>query len=335
MVKASMQKDFATLLQDFFCHRLIQQRRVSPHTVKSYRDTFRLLLHFANKRLRKQITKFNLTDFDAPLILAFLDHLETQRQNSIRSRNARLAAIRSFMHFAGLQAPEALPVVQQILAIPMKRFERPALGHLSRTEIEALLMAPDPNTWSGRRDRILLTVLYNTGARVSEIIAIKRSDVECERCTAVHLQGKGRKERVVPLWKRTTQQLREWLFSLASASHQPLFPNRFGHPLTRSGIEKRLQAAAAAAGQQCVSLKTKKVSPHILRHTTAMHLLQSGVDLTVIALWLGHESVTTTHDYLQADIQMKEQALARLQPPNVSRVRYKPSKDLLAFLDGL
>jgi site-specific recombinase XerD len=217
----------------------------------------------------------------------------------------------------------------------MKRFHRPTVGFLSRAEIETLLRAPDQKTWSGRRDHVLLTTLYNTGARVSEIVAVRRMDVESERCTAVHLRGKGRKERVVPLWKQTTQLLRSWLSYIGDDPHQPIFPNRFGHPMTRSGVEKRLQAAATRAGQRCSSLKTSKISPHVLRHTTAMHLLQSGVDLSVIALWLGHESIETTHGYLQANIQMKERALARLQGPNMSPLRYKPSKDILAFLDSL
>ncbi len=335
MARSCPEKTFAGLLQDFFCNRLLQQRRVSPHTVASYRDTFRLLLRFVDQILGKPAAKLCLVDLDAPLIVAFLDHLEIDRHSSVRSRNVRLAAIRSFLQYAALQAPTALPEIQRVLAIPQKRFDRPVVGFLTRTEVDALLEAPDSGTWSGRRDRTLLTALYNTGARVSEIIAVRRAEIEKERCRAMYLHGKGRKDRVVPLWKKTTQLLRAWLPQIDSAPQQPLFPNHFGQPITRSGVEKRLQVAVEVAGERCPSLRGKKVSPHVLRHTTAMHLLQSGVDLAVIALWLGHESIATTHGYLQADLQMKEQALNRLQEPDTPLVRFTPSDDLLAFLDHL
>jgi len=335
MNKSYMKTDLPALLQDFFCQRLIQQQHASHNTVKSYRDTFRLFLRFAEDQIGKAVTELELTDLNATLTLAFLDHLEVQRRNSIRSRNARLAAIRSFVHYAALQRPEALPEIQRISAIPMKRFNRPAIGFLSRPEIEALLAAPDLKTWSGRRDHVLLTTLYNTGGRVSEIVAVRRMDVENGRCCAVHLHGKGRKERIVPLWKQTTRVLRSWMSDISHVPRQPVFPNRFGQPMTRSGVEKRLQAAVTTACHKCPSLKNKRVSPHVLRHTTAMHLLQSGVDIAVIALWLGHESIETTHGYLQSDIQMKERALAKLQEPNTAPLRFKPSKDILAFLDSL
>lgn len=323
------------LIQDFFCKRLIQQQHVSDHTVKSYRDTFRLLLNFAEKRTGKSIMDLNLADINANMTLAFLDYLEAQRHNSIRSRNARLAAIRSFVHYAAFQMPAAFSEIQRISAIPMKRFDRPSIGFLSRSEVDALLAAPNVASWSGRRDHVLLSTLYNTGARVSEILAVRRMDLEDERCTAVHLHGKGRKERVVPLWKKTTKLLRSWLVNIANDPQKPIFPNKLGHPMTRSGVEKRLRVAVSIAQQRCPSLRNKRVSPHVLRHTTAMHLLQSGVDLAVIALWLGHESIETTHGYLQADIKIKEQALARLQEPKTTVPRYKASKDILAFLDSL
>lgn len=327
--------DLGCLLQSFFCQRLVQQRHASRQTVTSYRDTFRLLLRFAEKWRGKPVSELCLAHIDTHLILAFLDDLESERHNCIRSRNARLAAIRSFLHYAALQEPAALPQIQRVLAIPMKRFERPVVSFLSREEVEALLRAPDTSTWSGQRDRALLAMLYNTGARVSEVIALTRADIECERCTAVHLRGKGRKERVVPLWKRTSKLLKDWMTEISPLAQQPLFPNRYGKPMTRSGVEKRLQAAAGLAKEQCPSLKDKRVSPHVLRHTTAMHLLQSGVDLAVIALWLGHESVATTHHYLHADLQMKERALATLQPPRIGPMRFKPDTELLAFLDAL
>ena len=335
MNEPAAMKDLGWLLQDFFCNRLIQQRRVSPHTVASYRDTFRLLLRFAVQRIGKTVAALCLADLDAPLVLAFLDHLEADRHSSVRSRNVRLAAIHSFTNYAAPEVPAALTQLQRVLAIPQKRFDRSVVGYLRRPEIEVLLGVPDPHTWSGRRDQALLMTLYNTGARVSEIVAVRRADVESERCAAVQLHGKGRKERVVPLWKRTAQLLRGWLPQIGSAPQQPLFPNRLGKAMTRSGVEKRLQAAVTAAKKRCPSLQGRNISPHLLRHTTAMHLLQSGVDLAVIALWLGHESVATTHGYLEADLQMKERALEKLQEPGTRTVRFTPSEGLLAFLDRL
>ena len=327
--------DLARLLQAFFCQFLMQQRHASPETVKGYRDTFRLLLHFAERYTGKSITGLSLSDLNAPLVLAFLEDLEMQRRNTVRSRNARLAAIRAFLHYAALEAPTALPGIQQVLAIPMKRFGRPLVGFLSREEMEAVLQAPDSNTWSGQRDRVLLATLYNTGARVSEIIAVRRVDLECERAQALHLHGKGRKERVVPLWKQTATLLRAWMLRIGPEPQQPLFPNRFNQAMTRSGVASRLQCATKAAAKQCPSLRDKRISPHLIRHTTAMHLLQAGVDITVIALWLGHESVVTTHQYLEADLKMKERALAALQPPETTAARFKPSDTLLTFLDSL
>jgi len=327
--------DLGRLLQTFFCQFLIQQRHVSAETVRGYRDSFRLLLHFAGVHLGKPITDLSLSDLDASLVLAFLNDLEVRRHNTIRSRNVRLAAIRAFLHHAALEDPTSLTGIQQVLAIPMKRYDRPLVGFLSREEMEAVLQAPDSRTWGGRRDRALLTTLYNTGARVSEIIAVCRQDLECERGQALHLHGKGRKERVVPLWKKTTKLLKEWLRQIGAEPQQPLFPNRFNQAMTRSGVTSRLHHAVKAATEQCTSLKDKRVSPHLIRHTTAMHLLQAGVDITVIALWLGHESVVTTHQYLEADLKMKEKALAALQPPEISEARFKPPDALLAFLDSL
>jgi site-specific recombinase XerD len=328
--------DLARLLQRFFYERLIEQQHVSARTIASYRDTFRLLLTYAEQQCQRAASTLCLQDLDATLVLGFLTHLETQRHNAIRTRNARLAAIRAFLHYAALQEPSALATIQPVLAIPMKRFERPLIGFLAREEIEAILEAPDATCWSGRRDRLLLLLLYNTGARVSEVIAIRRSDLDLGHSTSVHLHGKGRKERAVPLWTRTAVQVRDWLRSQPSAEpSQPLLPNRFGRPMSRSGVTERLQRAVEAATLQCPSLRQRTVSPHVLRHTTAMHLLQSGVDLAVIALWLGHEDVATTHQYLEADLAMKERALATLQPPETTTPRYQPRADVLAFLDSL
>ena len=327
--------ELGPILRDFFHLRMIQQCRVSHRTIASYRDTFRLLLTFAEAHLHKKATDLSLAELDAPLILAFLDYLETYRKNCIRTRNARLAAIRSFLSYAALKEPTSLPSLKQALAIPMKRFDRPTIGFLSREEIDSILEVPNPETWSGQRDRVLFTTLYASGARVSEVIAIKRRDVEVVQCTSLCLFGKGRKERVVPLLRDTIKLVRNWLTYIDSSPQTPLFPNRFGRPMSRSGVEKRLKGAVKKATETCPSLAGKTVSPHVLRHTTAVHLLQSGVDLSVIAILLGHESVATTHHYMDANIEMKERALAALQQTGDTCVRFKPQKDILSFLDSL
>jgi site-specific recombinase XerD len=326
---------FASLLQDFFCQRLMSQRNVSARTVASYRDTFRLLLRFAETRTRKSAAALAMVDLDAPFILAFLDHLERERGNSIRTRNARLTAIRSFLHYVAHQDPISLPMISRVLAIPTKRFDQPVLGFLSRLEVDALLAAPDRSTWSGHRDQVMFTTLYNTGARVSEVIGLRRTDVEFDGARCVHIQGKGRKQRVVPLWSSTIARLKEWIARMEHGQEAPLFPNRDGLPLSRSGVEKRLRLAVAKATKVCPSLVGRRISPHTLRHTTAMHLLQSGVDMTVIALWLGHETPATTHLYVEADLTMKEQALKRVAEPPTTRLRYQAKDRLLAFLDRL
>jgi site-specific recombinase XerD len=274
-------------------------------------------------------------DLDAPLVLDFLDHLETRRGNSARTRNARLAAIHSFMRYAAVRDPASLPITARVLAIPAKRFDRPALGYLSREQIAAILAAPDRSTWSGHRDAVLLATAYNTGARVSELTALQIRDVLLDRQTAVHLHGKGRKQRAIPLWKNTATQLRGWLNRINSAPDAPVFPNRTGAPLTRSGVRDRLDRAVAIAEQRCPSLRGQHVTPHTLRHTTAMHLLQSGTDLAVIALWLGHSSPAITHQYLEADLATKEAALQRLADPNPKPTRFHPSDQLLALLQDL
>ena len=327
--------DFPRLLQDFFLQRLIAQRGASQRTITSYRDTFELLLRFTEQRTGQPASSLSLNDLDAPLILDFLDHLELERSNSARTRNARLTAIRSFMRYAGLRDPTVLPVVQRVLAIPAKRFDRPVLGFLSRDEIQAILDAPDLSTWSGHRDAVLLMTLYNSGARVSEITALCVADVLLERQTSLLLHGKGRKERVAPLWPSTAKKLRAWLDRVDRRSDGPVFPNRAGKALSRSGVRQRLERTVAKAAERCPSLATRRVSPHTVRHTTAMHLLQSGVDLTVIALLLGHEDLSTTHQHLEADLATKEAALGQLQEPRTTDPRYRPSQRVLAFLDTL
>jgi len=243
--------------------------------------------------------------------------------------------VRSFLHYCSHRDPAALPSIQRVLAIPMKLFDRRLLGFLSQEEMQAILEAPDPTTWSGRRDRAMLATFYNTGARVSEIISLRVVDVDLGRSASVQIRGKGRKQRVTPLWRSTVKLLGDWLAHVRRDEGAPVFPNRVGQTLTRSGVEQRLRAAVAVARTRCPSLDDRHVSPHTLRHTTAMHLLQSGVDLTVIALWLGHESPETTHRYLEADLKMKERALASLQEPPLRTLRYRAGDRLLAFLDGL
>jgi site-specific recombinase XerD len=323
------------LLQDFFQRRLITQRAVSANTIASYRDTFALLLAYLEQSTGRSPSELTLEELDAPTVLAFLDHLEAERGNSPRTRNLRLTAIRAFLRYASIREPTSLPVAQRVLAIPTKRFDRPALDYLSREEVQALLKAPDRSTWSGERDAVLLAVMYNTGARVSEITGLCVDHVLLERSFAVHLHGKGRKQRVVPLWKSTAALLRRWLLRVERSAGAPVFPNRSGQRLSRSGVEYRLRDALAKASKEFPSLQARRISPHMLRHTTAMHLLQSGVDITVIALWLGHEDIATTHLYVEADLEMKDAALKKLGDPETKSVRFRAPDRLLAFLQGL
>ncbi len=326
---------FAALVRDFFCERLLNQQNVSPHTVTSYRDAFRLLLAFLQRRKRRPPARMLLQHIDAPTVLAFLEYLETERGNCARTRNARLAAIRAFVEYASARDPAALPLAQRVMAIPQKRFNRPLLGHLTRVETEAVIDGPDLTRWSGRRDRAMFLVMYNTGTRVSEAIGLCRRDLHIGSSAYVHVHGKGRKDRCIPLWKATASVLTEWLTETAVSQDTPLFPNRHGQPLSRSGVEGRLQRAVAQAAQLCPSLRDKHVSPHTLRHTTAMHLLQADVDVTLIALWLGHESSETTHLYVEADLEMKRRVLDRIEEPANKNRRRKKADTLLDFLDRL
>ncbi len=323
------------LLQQFFVDYLMQQRHVSTCTIAAYRDSFQRLFAFAERRLGKWPDALGLEDLNANFILEFLKHLEKDRHNSIRSRNARFAAIRSFMHYVALKEPRVLALTQPVLAIPMKRFERPLISALSREQIEALLAAPDPNTWSGRRDRVMFAILYNTGARVSELIGMRIADLTLAPTPAIRIRGKGRKERCLPLWRSTAAQIRRWLKHCPGAPEQPLFPNRAGGELTRTSVTERLKLAVHLAARRFPELAKQHVSPHVIRHSTAMHLLQSGVDITVIALVLGHESPATTHMYVEASLAMKERALEALQPPTSTALRYHATDRVLQFLQGL
>lgn len=326
---------FASLIQQFFTEYLVAQRAVSPRTVACYRDALMLFLDFASMRLKKAPTSLKLTDMQPGLILAFLDHLECQRHNAVRSRNLRLTALRAFLKFAGRRDVASLHVVERALAVPMKRFERPMLGFLTREEMIAVLGQPG-ETWTSQRDHLLLTMLYNTGARVSEIIGVRVADVILDGGACVHLHGKGRKQRSIPLWHTTIAEIRSWLrLNPALRGEAALLPNRDKQAMSRSNVVQRLELAVARAATQEPSILQKRVSPHTLRHTTAMHLLQSGVPFNVIALWLGHESATTTHRYVEADLAMKEKALARLEAPDTTLRRFKASDSLVRFLRTL
>jgi site-specific recombinase XerD len=330
-----MSPSLGPLVQAFFVEHLLTHKRASVQTVAAYRDTFRLLLNFLRETERREPSDLHLDDLDAPVVLAFLDHLEKRRGNSARSRNARLAALRSFFRFTALRHPERLELITRVLAIPVKRTERRLVGYLTRAEIDAVLAAPDRSCRIGRRDHALLLTLYNTGARVSEIASLGRQQVALGASSSVQLLGKGRKERMVPIWPRTARALRAWFREIGGAPNGRAFVSARGTPLTRDGIAYILEQAVERAGARCPSLRTKRVSPHVIRHATAMHLLQAGVDVATIALWLGHESIETTHMYVEADLAMKEVALKKLAPAGAPARRFKPDDSLMAFLTDL
>jgi site-specific recombinase XerD len=325
----------APTLQAFFTDRLMGQRQASPHTITGYRDTFRLLLRFATDRTRTQACELDFADLDAPLIAAFLTHLETERGNGVRTRNHRLAAIHSLFSYAALHHPEHAASIQRVLAIPPKRFERNLVTFLTDDEVDALLAACDRSTWTGRRDHAMITLAIQTGLRISELAGLTCADVVLAAGAHVRCLGKGRKQRHTPLLPLTVDVLRVWLAERHGSPSEPLFPTTTGRPMSRDAIERRISHHVRAAAQACPSLHTKKVSAHILRHTAAMRLLLSGVDVTVIALWLGHEQVTTTNIYLHADMSQKERAIARTTPPNTTPGRYRAPDTLLAFLEAL
>jgi integrase/recombinase XerD len=325
----------APLLQSYFTDRLLRQRHASPNTVASYRDTFRLLLKFVKAQTGKTPSKIDLEDLDAALIGAFLAHLESDRGNSARTRNARLTAIHSFFQYASLEAPEHAQVIQRVLAVPHKRFDTTLISYLQPPEIEAFLESPDRTTWIGRRDHGLLVLAVQTGLRVSELTSLRCQDAQLGPAAHVRCDGKGRKERCTPLTKSTAAVLRSWTRELGGQEHDPLFPNSNGQHLTRSAIWRLVVKHAASAEGRCPSIAAKHVTPHTLRHTAAMALLHAGIDPAVIALWLGHESLESTAIYLHADMAIKERALERTRPLNTTPGRYRPPEDLEAFLDQL
>jgi integrase/recombinase XerD len=325
----------APTLEAFFTQRLAGQLQASPHTIAAYRDTFRLLLHHAQAHTGKKPSQLDLADLDAPAISAFLDHLERDRGNAVRTRNARLAAIHSLFTYAALSHPEHAALISRVLAIPPKRFDTALVTYLTEAEIATLLAVPDQATRHGRRDHALLQLAVQTGLRVSELTALRRADVHLGTGAYIRCTGKGRKERITPLTIPTTAVLRAWLREQPGAPASPLFPGPRGTPLTRSAVEHMITKHATAATTRNPSLAAKRISPHTLRHTAAMQLLHAGVDITVIALWLGHESTQTTQIYLHADMTLKEQALARTTPAGTKPGRYQPPDALLAFLESL
>lgn len=322
-------------VQRFFTDRLLTQMQASPNTVASYRDTFRLLLRYAEEHVGLPPTKLHVAHVDASLVGRFLTFCEDERGNSARSRNTRLAAIRSFFKYVSSNEPQLLLHCQKILAMPSKRHEKRVVDFLTREEMEALLKVPDLTTWFGRRDRALLLTMLQTGLRVSELINLRIADVELGTGAHLRCMGKGRKERATPLRPDSRDALRSWVAQSGAAPTEPLFATIKGVPLSRDAVERIVRKHVVIASVICPTLATKRVSPHVLRHTAAMQLLQNGVDRTIIALWLGHESVGTTQVYIHADIQMKERAMALTKPVDAPDGRYQPGDKLLSFLEAL
>ena len=325
----------SSLVQYFFTQHLCEHRRSSPKTVLAYRDTFRLLFSFLQSRTGHAPTALTIADLDAPAILAFLDHLESGRHNQIRSRNARLAAIRSFFRIVAVRDPANLGLVNRVLAIPTKRTDHRLITYLTRVEMDAVLAAPDPAGWLGRRDHALLLAMYNSGARASEILNMRCGQVTFGSNTYVQLHGKGRKERTVPLWPQTARVVQRWFHELEATNDSLAFPTIRRTVMSADGLNHLLQQAVQRASTDCPSLLTKRVTPHVVRHATAMHLLQSGVDIATIALWLGHESIETTHGYVEADLASKQKALEKLAPAQGQLHRFQPEDELMRFLAGL
>lgn len=325
----------APTLQKFFTDRLFTQRQVSPATIAAYRDTFRLLFRFLTETKKLAPAALDFADLDATTIGAFLTYLEAERGNSIRSRNARLAAIHSMFKFAALQHPEHADLIARVLAIPQKRFDRGIVEFLSKAEVEAILSVPDRNTWLGRRDHALLTLAVQTGLRVAELTGLRRNDLELSTGPHVRCLGKGRKQRSTPLTSGTVATLREWLKAHDAPPGSPLFPSRHGTALSSDAVEWLVGKYAAAAVSLCPSLASRRVTPHVLRHSAAMFLREAGVDISVIALWLGHESIASTQIYMHADLAVKQRALDRTTPLEATPNRYRPPDSLLAYLDTL
>lgn len=326
---------FPALLQRFFTERLATQMNASPNTIAGYRDTFRLLLRYAERRLGRPPTRLRIEDIDADLVTDFLVHIETERQNGARSRNTRLAAIRSFFRFVAMSEPAYLLHCQRILTMPSKRHEKRAVSFLDSEDMEAFLAAPDRTTWVGRRDHLILLVALQAGLRASELIGLRRCDVVLGVGAHIRCEGKGRKERSTPLRRETARLLEAWIRERNVGEEEPLFPTLRGDHFSRDALERLVRRHGETAARSRPSLAGRNVSPHVLRHSTAMELLRHGVDQSVIALWLGHELVETTQIYLHADLKLKETALARIAAPEQPPGRYRPDDQLLAFLEAL
>jgi integrase/recombinase XerD len=325
----------APTMQAFFTERLGAQRQASQHTIAAYRDTMRLLLAFATQRTGKTASRLELSDLDVQLISAFLDHLENERHNTVRTRNVRLAAIRSLYRYAALRHPEHADVIERVLAIPAKRFDRALVSFLTKEEISALLATPDRSTWTGRRDHALLLTAIQTGLRVSELTSLRCEDVHLGVGAHLLCHGKNRKERAVPLTTQTVKPITLWLRERNGRPEDPLFPSNRGSRLSRDAVEWLIAKHNTSAAERCSTLLGKHVTAHVLRHTTAMTLLQSDVSTAVIALWLGHEQESTTRIYLHGDLRLKQRALDRTTPPDTKPGRYRAADSLLAFLDAL
>ena len=326
---------FSALVQKFFTDRLYNQIEASPHTVASYRDTFRLLLKFAGEKTGKTPTRLSVDDLDFEMIGGFLDDIENTRKNSARSRNTRLAAIRSFFRFVAIHEPAYMLHCQKILSLPGKRYVRRNVEFLNAQEMQALLNAPDRSTWIGLRDYTVLTVALQTGLRASELVNLRCCDVILETGAHVRCEGKGRKHRATPLRHETVAVMKNWLKKRRGSDLDPLFPTMRGDKMSRDALEHLVKRHIKTASKSCSSLIGKRISPHILRHTTAMDLLHHGVDQAVIALWLGHESIETTQVYIHADMKLKEKALAKMSNQSIKSGRYKPDDKLLSFLENL
>lgn len=322
-------------VQRYFQDYLIRQRNVSPATVAAYRDTFRLLLHYLRPKCRRRPETLTLEVLTHQQVLGFLNHLEQNRGNTVRTRNARLAALRSFVRYlVDWVGPELPAEVHRVLAVPFKRQVKRLVGFLTQPEIEALLAAT-PDTWTGRRDHLLILLLFNTGARISELLALRVQDVHGPYAQTVELQGKGRKHRTLPLWRLTQRLVRQWIRENRLVSSMPLLPNRHGAPLSRFGALQQIKKLAHLASTTMPQLSQRPISPHLFRHATAMRMLESGLPAEVIALWLGHEHLNTTHQYVEANLTMKARALEALTPPKGRPNRFRPNDRLLRFLDSL
>jgi len=325
----------ATTVQSYLSDRLLSQQQASPRTISSYRETLRLLLCFVQERTGTAPSALDWDELDDPLISAFLEHLELERHNSARTRNLRLTAIRSLFKYASVRHPEHAAVIQRVLAIPPKRFDRRTLTFLTAEEAQALIDAPDQARWEGRRDRAMLLLTIQAGLRVSELVGVDCGDIALGTSGHVRVEGKGRKQRSVPLIEQTRAVLAAWLSERGGQQPDPLFPTRTGRRLSRDAVERRVAKHASVASERCPSLKGKRLHPHVLRHSCAMSLLKAGVDSTVIALWLGHADVRSTTPYIHADMTIKERALALLTPMSAAPGRFKPTDELLAYLEGL